>query len=293
MTRLAPLTPKTILVTLLIAGTAMTLLSCSTAKIWSFISQSTAQAVKSDVIFDIENQLATDIYYTKDQAKGTVIFIYGGSWRTGSKDMYGFLADGLVKFGYNVVIPSYRLYPDAAYPEFIRDIETFMIWFDKNAEQLKLATDKRFLMGHSAGAYNAAMYLTDSQYHKPFQYDAFIGLAGPYDFFLPSSNPEYIPIFTDNGEFNNQGSLPVNQPTTDLTHLVSHAFLLHGAADKTVTPKNIDRFAKYLERCGISVQTKIYEDVGHAELVGAINNVPMVSHNIRGDLVSFLDQLTL
>lgn len=293
MIRLGPLNPRALFVTLLIAGIAMTLLSCSTAKIWTFISQSTAQAVKSDVVFDAQHQLSSDIYYTKGQAKGTVIFIYGGSWRTGSKDIYGFLADGLVKFGYNVVIPSYRLYPEAAYPEFIRDIETFMVWFDKNAGQLELATDKRFLMGHSAGAYNAAMYLTDSQYHKPFKYDAFIGLAGPYDFFLPSSNPEYIPIFTDNGEFNNQDSLPANQPTTDLTHLVSHALLLHGAADKTVTPKNIDRFANYLQYCGISVKTKIYDDIGHAELIGAINNVPMISHNIRNDLVSFLDQLKL
>lgn len=271
----------------------MSLISCSGAKLWSLVSQSTAQAVKIDVIFDIEHQLGADIYYTKGQAKGTVVFIYGGSWRSGSKDIYSFLADGIVKFGYNVVIPSYRLFPKAAFPEFIRDIETFMLWLDHHATQLHLNTENLFLMGHSAGAFNAAMYLTDSQYNKPLNYAGFIGLAGPYDFFLPTSNPEYIDIFSENGRFNRADSLPVNQPVTDLSPVVTRALLLHGAADTVVTPKNVDRFASYLKRCGVAVDTKVYDDIGHAQLIGAINNVPMASRDIRNDLARFLDKAVL
>src|SRR5262245_22794595 len=42
----------------------------------------------------------------------TVIFFYGGSWDSGSKSDYLFVAQALAAAGYAVVIPDYRLYPE-------------------------------------------------------------------------------------------------------------------------------------------------------------------------------------
>lgn len=273
-------------------GGALSLAGCSGAKMWSWVSRSTADAIKKDVVFNSDKGLTADIYYARPQ-KGTVIFVYGGSWRSGDKAMYGFLADGLVQCGYNVVIPNYRLYPHAAYPEFVVDLEQFMHWFDINAASRDLSTDKLFLMGHSAGAYNAAMYLTNARFKKPRHFDAFIGLSGPYDFFLPTKNPEYLPIFTENGPFNTPAALPVNQPVTPLNTVVTRALLLHGAADTLVTPKNIEQFTHYLERCGVTVSSKIYNDIDHKQMISAINNVPMIDHTIRDDVTAFLDGQSL
>ena len=283
--------------TLLLGGLMATGGCSSAAKIWNWMSVNTAQTVKRDVVFNEEHALAADIYYAStdyastgnQQAKGSIIFIYGGSWRSGSKELYGFLADGLGKFGYDVVIPSYRLYPNAAYPEFVQDVADFMQWYADNAQALNLSLDNLYLMGHSAGAYNAAMYLTDPSYTKPLSYQAFIGLAGPYDFFLPTEDPKYIPVFTENGPFNVPNSMPAHQPGDNLAKLVKRALLLHGKDDTTVTPKNIDNFAHYLTNRDVAVQTQIYEGVDHAQLVSAVNNVPFISHNIRDQIIAFME----
>ena len=54
-------------------------------------------------------------------------------------------------------------------------------------------------MGHSAGAYNAAMLALDPRWiersaRPSTMFAGFIGLAGPYDF-LPIENPEVKPVF--------------------------------------------------------------------------------------------------
>ena len=55
-------------------------------------------------------------------------------------------------------------------------------------------------MGHSAGAYNAAMLALDARWlprragQSPARLAGWVGLAGPYDF-LPISNPNAQPLF--------------------------------------------------------------------------------------------------
>lgn len=284
---------KAFLRILLLGGVVATAGCSSGAKIWNWMSINTAQSVKHDLVFNEEHSLAADIYYAKTdhpQSKGTIIFIHGGSWRSGSKDLYGFLADGLGKFGYDVVIPSYRLYPKAAYPEFIQDVADFMQWYADNAASLNLSLDNLYLMGHSAGAYNAAMYLTDPAYTKPLKYQAFIGLAGPYDFFLPTEDPKYIPIFTENGDYNVPTSMPAKQPAERIAAIIPRALLLHGEDDTIVTPKNIESFAHFLRKKKVDVQTELYSNAGHKQIISEINNVPFVSHTTRERVIEFIEQ---
>lgn len=79
-----------------------------------------------------------------------IVFFYGGSWNSGSKDGYGFVRRALASRGFLIAIPDYRL----------------------------------VLAGHSAGAYNAAMLALDPHWRRRDREGAkgLIGLAGPYDF---------------------------------------------------------------------------------------------------------------
>jgi len=132
----------------------------------------------------VEHLLKLDIYSgvsgACDESAGrlvetpTVVFIYGGSWRSGDKAVYKFVADFLTSNGYNVVIPNYRLHPEA-----VDDLERFFTWLADEDNELKLDLEHLYIMRRSAGGYNSATYLFNDKYNKPVQLDGFIGLAGP------------------------------------------------------------------------------------------------------------------
>jgi acetyl esterase/lipase len=46
----------------------------------------------------------------------TVLFFYGGNWRSGRRQDYRFVADTLMTLGCDAVVPDYRLYSTPASP---------------------------------------------------------------------------------------------------------------------------------------------------------------------------------
>lgn len=50
-----------------------------------------------------------------------VIWFYGGSWDSGDRGKYAFIAKRFTEFGYAVAIHDYRLVPDVRFPDFIED----------------------------------------------------------------------------------------------------------------------------------------------------------------------------
>ncbi|MEX2327579.1 MAG: alpha/beta hydrolase, partial [Pseudomonadales bacterium] len=104
------------------------------------------------VAFGDDSRQRLDWYRVKgaisdpDVPRPTVLFYYGGNWRSGKRADYRFLADTLMKLGCDVVIPDYRLYPDYRFSEIMTDAElalaTILPVIPRGAPF--------FLMGHSA-----------------------------------------------------------------------------------------------------------------------------------------------
>ena len=90
-----------------------------------------------------------------------VVFLYGGCWTTGARRSYRFLAHVLGSRGFAVAIPDYRLFPDARFPDFLVDTASAIGWLHRNAGEHGIRGDRMALLGHSAGAYNAAMVALD------------------------------------------------------------------------------------------------------------------------------------
>jgi acetyl esterase/lipase len=195
-----------------------------------------------------------------------VLFIYGGGWDSGKKADYRFVGGALAAAGFVTVIPDYRLYPEVVFPAFLDDCAAAFAWATAHAGDYG-GGDRMFLMGHSAGAYNAAMltldpgYLTRAGARLPLA--GTVGIAGPYDF-LPVQTAELRAIF---------GKPPTPPETQPINHIDGRnapMLLLAGAADTTVLPGNTQRLAARIHAAGGPVRSRIYPGIDHKEIIGAL-----------------------
>ena len=97
------------------------------------------------------------------------------------------------------LVADYRLYPEVRYPDFLSDSALALRHGLEHAAELGGNPKRVFVMGHSAGGYNAAMLALDARWlravgHAPGELAGFIGLAGAYDF-LPMTNLAAQPAF--------------------------------------------------------------------------------------------------
>jgi len=116
--------------------------------------------------------------YAPAAARGApvLIFIYGGSWQFGSRIDYGFIGGLFARQGFVTVIPDYRLYPQARFPAFVDDSRAVLDYVRHRIGRHGGDAGQIFLMGHSAGAYNAVMAAL-APGAPPLA--GVIGLAGP------------------------------------------------------------------------------------------------------------------
>jgi acetyl esterase/lipase len=106
------------------------------------------------------------------------VFFYGGSWNTGERGDYRFVAAALAERGVLAIVADYRLYPEVRFPEFLRDAALALAWGLENGKRLGGDPRRTFVMGHSAGGYNAAMLALDPRWLAPTGHDAKRELAG-------------------------------------------------------------------------------------------------------------------
>ncbi|WP_426059427.1 alpha/beta hydrolase [Hymenobacter sp. B1770] len=90
-----------------------------------------------------------------------VLFIHGGSWTSGSKNIYTFIGRRLAKQGVVAVIINYRLAPAVQVPEQAADCARALAWTVQHIAQYQGDPARVFVMGHSAGGALAALLATD------------------------------------------------------------------------------------------------------------------------------------
>jgi acetyl esterase/lipase len=210
-----------------------------------------------------------------------VIFFYGGSWDSGSKGDYLFVAQALTARGYTVVIPDYRIYPEVRFPAFVQDGAQAVRW-----ARDRVGSGKLFVMGHSAGAHIALMLVTNTPYLQAAGVDRLklpgvVGLSGPYDF-LPLTSAKLIAIF---GGANN----PDIEAITFAAAPLPPALLIHGTADDTVYPRNSEHLAAAWRKAGAPIALKLYPGVSHVDVVASFADLLQSRAPTRTDVLAWLD----
>jgi acetyl esterase/lipase len=197
------------------------------------------------------------------------VFFYGGSWNRGERADYRFVGEALASRGVLALLADYRLYPEVRYPDFLADCALALAYGLREAARLGGDPRRVFVMGHSAGAYNAAMLALDPDRlaptgHSPRELAGWIGLAGPYDF-LPMSNPDAQPVFF------HPNVPPGTQPLTYAAKGAPRSFLGAALDDAFVNPqRNTVGLANRLRDAGAAVELRLYARVSHLTLVAAL-----------------------
>ncbi|WP_047545828.1 alpha/beta hydrolase [Psychroserpens sp. Hel_I_66] len=111
--------------------------------------------------------LSLNVFQPRDKdAKNlpVVIFVHGGYWTEGDKDIYGFLGRNFSKHDVVTVIPSYTLSPKANYDTMASEIVKAIQWTVDSITNYKGNPDNIYLMGHSAGGHLIALVSTNPKY---------------------------------------------------------------------------------------------------------------------------------
>ena len=209
-----------------------------------------------------------------------IVFFYGGSWRSGARGDVAFVALALARRGFVVVVPDYRLWPEVGYPHFVEDCKAATHWVAAQIGGYGGDARSMFLMGHSAGAYNAAMVALAAD-APPLT--GMIGLAGAYDF-LPLQDQTLQKIFAG----------PDDPLTTQpITYAHAHAppmLLLTGAVDRAVLPRNTACLAAKLRQFGAPVETRVYPRIGHTGLLVALLPYLRWYAPVLRDVLAFIEE---
>jgi acetyl esterase/lipase len=210
-------------------------------------------------------------------------------WRR-SRDLYPFVGASLAAQGIVTVVPDYSIFPSARFPMFVEDAARAVRFVRENAAQWGGDPARLVLMGHSAGAYIAAMLAFDPQWLRQVGLNsrtdlaAFIGLAGPYDF-LQIESKTLRTIFggVDRAE---------TQPISFVTGKETPSLLITARRDRLVSPGNSRRMAAKIHAYGGVVAERTYGGVGHLTLIGAFAPGLRVLAPVLRDVTQFVWRVT-
>jgi len=264
----------------------VTLAACAPVTLLNGITPSGSFSKAKNVSYGELDRQKLDIYKAdKPRANSPVlVFIHGGSWEDGSKDIYKFLAEGFTSEGFDIAVPNYRLYPDAVYPQMLEDSARAVAYIAQQYPDRPLV-----IMGHSAGAYNTLMiglnkdYLSAKDISVCDRIAGLVSLAAPTGVY-PLKEEPLITIFPDRFQKDDAPLAYVNSPSPKL-------FAMNGGDDTTVGPKNAEELAARVNGRGGDATLKIYDGVNHIEAVQFLSRHFDGKAPIKADIISFISGL--
>lgn len=219
-----------------------------------------------------------------------IVFIYGGSWSSGSKGDYAFAGAALASRGFVTVIPDYQLVPNVRFPSFIADCAAAVRWAADHAQAYGGDPSRIVLVGHSAGAYNVMMLALDAHYLRDAGVDGArvrgaVGLSGPYDF-LP------FDVDATRNAFGQAPDAALTQPVHFARADAPPLLLLWGDADTTVGPRNLRGLDTAMRAAGGRVETKTYPGVNHVDIMLALSRPLRGRAPTLADVAAFAERVT-
>jgi acetyl esterase/lipase len=106
-----------------------------------------------------------DLYLPEGRTNVPVIVsFYGGGLTAGDKSAQAFVGQRFAAAGIATAVVNYRLSPKVSHPAHVQDAAASFAWVKRHIAEYGGNADQVFVIGHSAGAYLAALLATDERY---------------------------------------------------------------------------------------------------------------------------------
>jgi acetyl esterase/lipase len=242
--------------------------------------------ITHDVRYAPGDRHGLDIYASRAPGgpRPVIVFLYGGGWTSGTKADYAWVGATLARRGYVAVVPDYRLYPQAHWPQFLEDCAAAVSWVREHVASYGGDPSSLVLMGHSAGAYNAFALAVDRRWLAQVGMDArrdlkaVVGLSGPYTM-EPGGSLEDAIFDVKHGY-----TEPIDRADGGSPPLL----LLIGDQDRAALPSTSDEIAARLQKLGGVAQVIHYPLLGHNDTLDALGGMPGQTAPVMDDIARFL-----
>ncbi|WP_306481573.1 alpha/beta hydrolase [Limnobacter sp.] len=273
---------------------------CSALEVVNSVSKIYVAEVKQNIEFGANPKLKYDLYlpnHPNEEFSNTpvIVFFYGGSWNRGDKSEYEFVGRRLASMGYITAVPNYRLYPEVQYPDFLVDGAQSIAHLKKELQKPEYKNlnpaQQYVLMGHSAGAYNAAMLALDPRWlsaagleHRT-SVNGLIGLAGAYNIY-PIKDTDVQPVF------NHPNYPPRSQPIDYADKSNVPTLLLAPQTDTLVSiERNTHALQRALASAGNQSKVESIEGTDHVTLIGTLSPLLFFKGSTAKPIEEFMRQL--
>ena len=128
--------------------------------------------VTSDISYGPHERNLLDVHVADEEVSEatTVIFFHGGGYVRGHKNiagevLHGNVANFFVRNGMIGINATYRLAPEAKWPDGAEDVRAALAWARENITKYGGDPEKIFLLGQSAGANHVSTYVFRKSQH--------------------------------------------------------------------------------------------------------------------------------
>ena len=136
-----------------------------------------------DIKYGGNERNTLNLYIPKNyKGNGLILYIHGGAWITGDKEVYDKECIKYAKIGYATATINYRYTSeDVTCMDILDDIDKAVSVIKETSANLGFDLQKMLLTGHSAGAHLSLLYAYKYQYSAKIKPVAVASFAGPTD----------------------------------------------------------------------------------------------------------------
>jgi acetyl esterase/lipase len=228
--------------------------------------------------------------YAPAGAKGArvVVSIHGGALREGDKAQPGYVGQLLAKAGFVAVIINYRLSPGVAHPAHVEDAAHAVAWARTHAAEYGGDPQKLFVIGHSAGAYLAALLALDPKYLAAYQMSA-KDLKGvvPVSAFFYVDRPGVAPDRPKDVWGTDAAAWKAASPAAYLRKDAPPMLLLYADGDADWRRQQQTDFRADMKKAGASsIETRMITGRDHSSIWGRMKNA---NDDTAAAIIAFLE----